>query len=128
MEEHISDFMKLDDEFELFIHKYVNSFVKWELVQFFYNHQNQSFGLNELAQKLNRSSKTLNAELSELATNGLLVLRDKENQSYQLISKENDSHEVTIALLNRFIQFCKTREGRLRVIYKILKDGKQLSS
>ncbi len=126
MDQHITDFMKLDDDFELFIKDFVNTFVKWELVQFFHNHQESSFSLEDLSQKLNRSAKTLKSEMEELVEKGFLITGEGKETTYRLLDPKSIRYPEIIGLLDRFIEFCKSREGRLRVIYKILKDGNPL--
>lgn len=128
MEQHISDFMKLDDDFELFIKDYVNTFVKWELVQFFHSNQNQTYTLNSLSRRLNRSSKTLKTEILELVNKGLLIESENDDKTFRLVNQETENYKAVLALMDRFVEFCKSREGRLRVIYKILKDGKPMNS
>lgn len=124
----MSDFMKLDDDFELFIKDFVNTFVKWELVQFFHDHQEASFSLDDLSQKLNRSPKTLKSEMDELVDKGFLQTRKGKDVTYRLLDSKSIRYTELTGLLERFVEFCKSREGRLRVIYKILKDGKPLQS
>lgn len=124
MDQHVADFMKMDDDFESFIKKYINTFVKWELVQFFHNNDIQPFSINELSKKLNRSAKTLKSEISELVSNGMLVNLARDEMTVRLVE---DNKEV-LDLMQRFVKFCESREGRLRVIYKILKDGKPINN
>ena len=124
----MADFMKLDDDFESFIKKYINTFVKWELVQFFHNNETKFYSVNELAQKLNRSSKTLKSEVVELEEKGLLKESEEQELSFQLIQDDTNDKKALLALMKCFVEFCETREGRLRVIYKILKDGKPINN
>lgn len=126
----MADFMKLDEAFEHFIQNYVDSFVKWEIIQFFHSHQHQIFSISELANQMNRPTKSLKSELHDLSLKGFLAETLEEQDliySFDPTGKPDDANEIG-ALLDRFIEFCKTREGRLRVIYKILKDGKPIKN
>ncbi len=130
MDQHMTDFMKLDDAFEYFIKNYVDSFVKWEIIQFFHSHQLQIFSVAELARQINRPAKTLKSELHDLSTKGFLAETQEDQEiiySFEPGEKQAGDQELGV-LLDQFIEFCKTREGRLRVIYKILKDGKPIKN
>jgi hypothetical protein len=127
-DERLNSMMGLGEPMEQFIHRYVNSFVKWEIVQYYHDHPDAPFKVDELSHNLNRPADQLRRELEELSTAGLLVKLKTGKQAayvYSLVSgeaKDQELHET----LEQFQALCRTREGRLRVIYKILKDGKEI--
>lgn len=127
MDDNISNLMKMERPVEAFIEEYANSFIKWEAIQFFHDHPKTAFKLEELAQTLNRPGKPLKKELQELSQAGLL----KEEKSGKTIiltyaPGPTPAEEELRNTMERFIRLCQDREGRLRVIYKLLKNGKPI--
>jgi predicted MarR family transcription regulator len=129
-DEGLNDIMGLDEHMEQFMAHYVNSFIKWELVNYFHEHPRTSFKVADLAKALNRPAEPLKHELQELADEGLL--RETKNAKkmeylYQPELEKSRDRELS-ERLTQFVHLCRTREGRLRVIYKILKNGKPIIS
>lgn len=129
MDENIAEIMKLGNDLESFMGNYVDSFIKWEVLQFFHQHPRATYKLEVLAEALGRPAKTLKRELQELVDKRLLH-EDKgkpKGTAYLYDLSENDPAERSLAqAMDHFVKFCQTREGRLRVIYKVLKDGKPI--
>jgi len=127
MDENIADLMKMDNAVEKFVEQYADSFIKWEVVQFYYEHPKTWFKIEELAKSLNRSLKPLKKELQELRERGFLhEERSGKAFSYRFDPDETPAGQELKDTLDRFIKICQEREGRLRVIYKLLKDGKPI--
>jgi hypothetical protein len=126
MDKNIGDLMKLDHAFENFIEKYVDSFVKWEIVQFFHDHPRSPFRQEYLAETLNRPLKTVKRELKELAERGLI--REEKAGKTAAFIYDLPPKDALGKHLDQFTAFCQDREGRLRIIYKILKDGKAINN
>ncbi len=124
MEDNISNLMKMERSMEAFIEEYVNSFLKWEAIQYFHDHPRTAFKLEELARTLNRPGKTLKKELQELSRAGLL--KEEKSGKTIVLTYAPGPTPAEVELRNtveRFIHLCQDREGRLRVIYKLLKNG-----
>jgi IS30 family transposase len=129
-EEGLNSLMGLDEPMEEFMARYVNSFIKWELVNYFHEHPQTSFKVADLAKALNRPAETIKRELQELSDEGLLLETKnakKMEYLYQPALEKSRERELS-ELLSQFVHLCRTREGRLRVIYKILKNGKPIIS
>lgn len=127
MDENIADVMKLDADIEHFMEKFANSFMKWELVQFFYAHPNQPFRAQELAGSLNRPLKVLRKEMQELREEGFIQEKKTAHSfTYEYQPADAGKDREMKETLDRLIALCHEREGRLRVIYKLLKDGKPI--
>jgi len=118
--------MKLDNAFEKFIERYVDSFVKWEIVQFFHDHPHTLYPQDVLADSLNRPLKSLKRELKELSERGLI--REEKNGKAASYIYDLPDQDTLSKYVDQFASFCQDRDGRLRVIYKILKDGKALNA
>jgi hypothetical protein len=129
MDENISDLMRLDHEIDEFIEKHANTFVKWEVVQFFHDHSQEWIRAEELAKTLNRPLRVIKKEIRELYANGLLE-EQKSDQVHRYRFRPPDTEEgrALRATLARLIALCHEREGRLRVVYKLLKNGKALQN
>ena len=118
----------MNGDIEAFIETYVNSFVKWEVVQFYYDHPNKWFELDALAATLNRPVKILKKEMQELHDLGFLQQEKKgKTLSYRFLLAHTPEGKILEQILERFITICQDREGRLRVVYKLLKNGKPIS-
>jgi hypothetical protein len=128
MDENIADLMKMDGDIEVFIERYANSFVKWEVVQFYHDHPKKWFKLEALADALNRPIKILKKEMQELHELGFLEQeKDGKSFTYQFAPAQTSEGKAMEQTLKRFIAICHDREGRLRVVYKLLKNGKPIS-
>ncbi|MCK5243571.1 hypothetical protein KAR34_14070 [bacterium] len=128
LDENIINLMKMNGDIEAFIETYVNSFVKWEVVQFYYDHPNKWFELDALAATLNRPVKILKKEMQELHDLGFLQQEKKgKTLSYRFLLAQTPEGKILEQILERFITICQDREGRLRVVYKLLKNGKPIS-
>jgi hypothetical protein len=122
--------MGLDESMEQFMHRYVNSFIKWELVNYFHEHPQTPYKLQDLSKALNRPADQIKRELQELVDEGFLqsIKNAKKNEYAFNLSPEHADQRRLLDLTNQFVHLCRNREGRLRVIYKILKNGKPIVS
>jgi len=84
MDENIADIMKMDEAIESFVERYANSFVKWEVIQFYHDHPDTWYRLDELVKGLNRSLKSLKNEMQELEES--MFLKEKKLGKHQLIN------------------------------------------
>ncbi len=126
MEDPITSVMRMDGDLELFIQQHANSFIKWETVNYFYEHPNERVPVENLVRMLNRPAKQLKRELQELAKSGLL--REERTGRKQYLTYQTEALPAGLKqTVERFIALCQDREGRLRVIYKLLKDGKPIA-
>jgi hypothetical protein len=128
-DERLNALMGLGEPMEQFIRTFVNSFVKWEIVLHCSDHPESAFKVEDLAKKLNRPVEQVRRETMELSGDGFLT-RSKAGRSgvwqYRLALSRTRAPERW-DLLQKFAALCRVREGRLRVIYKILKHGKPLT-
>ncbi|MCD4814360.1 hypothetical protein K8S19_11795 [bacterium] len=127
MDENIADIMKMDEAIESFVERYANSFVKWEVIQFYHDHPDTWYRLDELVKGLNRSLKSLKNEMQELEES--MFLKEKKvgkTPAYQYEPGDSQAGKELKNTVDQFIAICQEREGRLRVVYKLLKDGKPI--
>jgi hypothetical protein len=124
-EENISSGMDFDPLMDQFISQYVNSFIKWDIVNYCHDHSGEPFKMQDIARSLNRPADQIKKDIAELAEDSFLS--KKTSGKLTVYQCQLQSSNTTQDLINRFAALCRTREGRLRVIYKILKDGKPIS-
>ena len=121
----LDDLMKFDEEIEGFLHRHVNSFVKWEIIRFFHANPRAGFTLGELSKIFSRTLKQLKMDIRELSEGGLIKQQKQEGTTvFRCDLSDSDPKEKKMkTLMDNFITLCQTRPGRLRVIYKMLKNG-----
>lgn len=121
----LNDLMKFDEEIEEFLRRHVNSFIKWEIIRFFHANPKTGFTLNELSKIFSRTLKQLRPNIRELSEGGLIKQQKQDgNTVFSFDLSDTDLKEKNLKkLINDFVNLCQTRQGRLRVIYKMLKDG-----
>jgi hypothetical protein len=117
--------MEFDEPMDRFITHYVNSFVKWDIVNYCHEHSGEPFKIQDLARALNRPLDQIKKDVTELVEASFL--NKKTSGKLVVYQCQLEPSNSTADLINRFSALCRTREGRLRVIYKILKDGKPIS-
>lgn len=126
MDDSITNVMRMDSDLELFIQEHANSFIKWEAINFFHDHPGEPIQLEGLVRTLNRPAKLLKRELQELSKSGLLCEERMGRENHFTFKTETLPANLK-QTMDRFIALCQDREGRLRVIYKLLKDGKPIA-
>lgn len=126
MDDSINNVMRMDGDLELFVQEHANSFIKWEAVNYFHAHPGEQMHLDGLVRTLNRPAKLLKRELQELSKSGLLYEEKLGRENYFTFKMETLPANLK-QTMDRFIALCQDREGRLRVIYKLLKDGKPIA-
>jgi hypothetical protein len=128
-DERLYSVMGLGEPMEGFIHRYIDSFVKWEIVHHFHEHPDQRLKPEELARDLNRPPEQVRRELLELTESGLVTKRKSgKNTTFAYSLAISDPRQKELHdRVNQFHALCQTRDGRLRVIYLILKNGKPLT-
>jgi hypothetical protein len=129
-EDGLNNLMGLDESMEQFMNVFVNSFIKWELVNYFHEHPNAPIKLTDLAKALNRPAEQIKHEIQELSSAGLLQegKGPKKMEFRYDLSPEAANQKKLHDLVQQFVHLCRNREGRLRVIYRILKNGKPISA
>ncbi len=121
----MNDLMKFDEEIEGFLQKHINSFVKWEIIRFFHANPQTNLTLNELSKIFNRPLKQLKPDIRELSEGGLIKQQKQGGTTFFSfnLSDADPQEKKMKKIIDDFIALCQTRQGRLRVIYKMLKDG-----
>jgi hypothetical protein len=108
----------MDSELLEFLRTSVNSFVKWDLIRFFHENPHTTDTAENIAWHARRSTDTMQAELSELAAQGVLVQDELDGVIVYSLS-QNRRVRDTIA---RFIEASDDRQFRVKAIYHVLRN------
>ena len=117
--------MRLDKKVDDFIDKSINNFVKWEILRFLHKHHDNFLDVNDLVEKIKRSEEQIISEITSMCQQGIISRKNEDGKdyySYKLSSDDNKELEMK-SLVNKLIDICKTRRGRLQMIYKLLKTN-----
>jgi len=100
-----------------FIKTKVNSFIKWDLVRFFYENPHTSDTVENIARYAGRNVASVEPELEELVVSEIMEKRMLDNTPvYSLAANENMR-----ALVDKFILACEDRHFRVKAVYHIIR-------
>lgn len=107
----------IDPELLEFIQLRVNTFIKWDLVQFFHRNPHTTDLPNQIAQYIGRDPRIVAPELKALATSGVLHEEELQGMRIYTLTPDNDMRQR----IARFIEACEDRQFRLKAIYHVIK-------
>ena len=107
----------MDPELLDFLKTKVNSFVKWDLVRFFYENPNSTDTADNVARYVGRDVSAIEVELGELV--GTRVLERSRVGDLWVYSLAGDAE--TRKLVDQFILACDDRQFRVKAIYHIIR-------
>ena len=99
-----------------FLDKYVNSFTKWELVQFFHANDLMADTAYHIAEQLRRNIRTVQSDLVALSEQGMVYRVDVENDSIYTLTEDEDIREA----LKRCVVACRDRQIYIETISHIM--------
>lgn len=100
-----------------FIKTNVNSFIKWDLLRFFYKNRDTIDTAENIARYSGRNVAVITKELEDLVNSGIMVKKGLNGVStYSL-----ESDEITWALVSQFVSACEDRDIRIKVVYHIVR-------
>jgi len=100
-----------------FVKTRVNSFIKWDLVRFFYENPNTNDTVENIAKYAGRNAAAVKPELEDLVESGVMEKRDVEGTSIYSLAENQDMRE----LVDRFILSCEDRHFRVKAVYHIIR-------
>ena len=100
-----------------FVKSKVNSFIKWDLVRFFYENPNTADTVENIAKYAGRNAAAIKAELEEMVESGVMEKRNMEETSIYSLAKNEEMRE----LVDRFILACEDRHFRVKAVYHIIR-------
>jgi len=107
----------MDPDLLEFLKTKVNSFIKWDLVRFFYENPNSTDTAENVARYVGRDASAIEAELGELVGTGVLERqRVGDLWTYSLATDADMRKRV-----DQFILACDDRQFRVKAIYHIIR-------
>jgi len=100
-----------------FIKNKINSFIKWDLVKFFYQNPNTTDTTENIAKYIGRNEESVQSELEALVENNVLFRALLGKTVVYSLANDN----TTRALIEQFIQACGDRHFRIKAVYHILR-------
>jgi hypothetical protein len=100
-----------------FLKTKVNSFIKWDLVRFFYENPNTTDTAENIARYAGRDVAAIEAELGELVGAHVLERRRVGELTVYSLAPDPDVRD----LIRSFVLACDDRQFRVRAIYHIIR-------
>ncbi len=108
---------EMDPDLLEFLQTKVDSFLKWDLIRFFYENPHTTDTAENIARYAGRNPETTRAELRELAAAGVLV----ENRLGEMTVYSLSSDPAIRDLVRRFVEASNDRQFRVKAIYHIIR-------
>ena len=100
-----------------FVKTKVNSFIKWDLVRFFYENPHTADTVENIAKYAGRNSTAVKPELEDLVESGIMEKRLMSDTPIYSLSPD----ETMQALVDKFILACEDRHFRVKAVYHIIR-------
>ncbi len=100
-----------------FIKTKVNSFIKWDLVRFFYENPNTTDSVENIAKYAGRNIAAVQSELEELVESGVMEMQLVEGLPVYSLASDEKMRQ----LVNEFILACEDRHFRVKAVYHIIR-------
>ncbi|MDY7041690.1 MAG: hypothetical protein SVX38_12585 [Chloroflexota bacterium] len=107
----------MDPDLLDFVKTKVNTFIKWDLVRFFYENPNTADTVENIARYAGRNMAAVEPELNELVESGVMEVRYlDEIPVYSLTTQGPMRH-----IVEEFIEACEDRHFRVKAVYHIIR-------
>lgn len=100
-----------------FVKAKVNSFIKWDLVRFFYENPHTADTVDNIAKYAGRNAAAVKPELEDMVESGMMEKRELEGVFIYSLAENEDMRE----LVDRFIVACEDRHFRVKAVYHIIR-------
>jgi len=107
----------MDPKLLEFLKSKVNSFIKWDLVRFFYENPNTTDTAENIARYAGRDVGAIEAELGELVGANVLERHRVGELTVYSLAPDLEMRE----LVRNFVLACDDRQFRVRAIYHIIR-------
>jgi hypothetical protein len=108
-----------EEDVMAFINKYVDSFVKWDLMRFFHENPHTIDAVDNIARYIGRDAEAVGKELAELAERGFLEEVLMEKLTVYALTSDLDMQKK----LARFMYASEDQELRSKIIFRLLRKG-----
>ena len=106
------DFRLLD-----FIKNKVDSFIKWDLVRFFYGNPHTADSVENIAKYAGRNTAAVQSELEELVESGVMEMQLLDDLPVYSLASDEEMRQ----LIEKFILACEDRHFRVKAVYHIIR-------
>lgn len=96
----------------------VNSFIKWDLIRFFYENPHTTDSAENIARYTGRHVDALQPELEGLVESGIMERRTVNGTHVYHLTSNQDMR----TLIEKFITACEDRHFRVKAVYHIIKS------
>ena len=100
-----------------FVKSKINTFIKWDLLKFFYENPNTADTAENIARYVGRSAAAVKAEVQELVDGGMLNVRLVADLPIYTLTEDKQKRD----LISRFLRACEDRNFRVKVVYHIIR-------
>jgi hypothetical protein len=100
-----------------FVKTRVNSFIKWDLIRFFYENPNTTDSADNIARYAGRNVAAVEPELEELVNGGVMEKRYIDNLAVYSLASDDEMRK----LVDEFILACEDRHFRVKAVYHIIR-------
>jgi len=100
-----------------FVKTKVNSFIKWDLIRFFYENPNTIDTAENIAKYAGRHLSAVAPELEDLEVSGIMDRKLIGDQVVYSLTQDYDMRE----LVDKFIVACEDRHFRVKAVYHIIR-------
>jgi hypothetical protein len=101
-----------------FVKSRVNSFIKWDLIRFYYENPHTTDSAENIARYTGRHVDAVQPELDGLVESGVM---EKRTVGGTVVYSVTEDEEVR-SLIERFILACEDRHFRVKAVYHIIKS------
>ncbi len=101
-----------------FVKLKVNSFIKWDLVRFFYENPNTADSAENIARYAGRNLDSVLNELDDLVESGIMKKRALDQVGIYSLTNDKGVRQ----LIEKFIVACEDRHFRVKAVYHIIKN------
>ena len=98
----------------------LTSFIKWDVVRFFYEHPETTDTADRIAHATGRDLHTVEPELVQLARHAILEMDTLTGLRVYTLSDDPDTRQ----LIHEFFTACDDRQFRLKAIYHVINQLK----
>ncbi|OQY37625.1 MAG: hypothetical protein B6243_00055 [Anaerolineaceae bacterium 4572_5.2] len=100
-----------------FVKTKVNSFIKWDLIRFFYENPNTIDTAENIAKYAGRHLSAVAPELEDLEVSGIMDRKIIGDQVVYSLTQDHDMRN----LVDNFIVACEDRHFRVKAVYHIIR-------
>ena len=110
----------MDPEILQFLKTTVNSFVKWDLVIFFYDNPYTTDTLDGIARYIGRDATVIQDDVADLVRSGVLEAHTTANLTVYSLTKDPQIRER----IKHFVSASDDRQFRIKAIYHLVRGMK----